>query len=395
MDKKKLIAVILGTAIVVVGILLAVRAKRMQDTRPDEVAMNDALLAIASTFEGKTYLIPHKEMYDTRLTAENLPALHEPQYTSVAAMDAMIADDLFGIDIEVDGAHFYYPQQLMNWHRVVNDTFGDRVLMVTYDPLTGASVVYEARTSDNVISLEFSGFVYNNGMLLRDATGDLWWQMTGTRVVSSSGGVGDVLAQYPSQSMRWSDWKEAFPDGRVLSSETGYDRDYARHPYGNYESSKQLYFPVSSTDNRIGMSKWLVEGVDIGGEQLAISKLVIQTSYVYNTTLGGTALAAFYDVERDMVHVYDAEVEGRVLSFVYDAEEETFVDAETGTHWSVDGVAMRGELNGKALTRINAPEYYWFAWAAAHPDTRVAIIDEQANEAVQQETAEPDTNATE
>lgn len=402
MDNKKILATFIGTAIVVSGILMFIRTDRLSGTGTDESAMNGAFLSEAKTSGGQRYLIPQDQIFDTGLTSTDLPALNEPAYASISAMDAAIGDELFGIDVEVDGQHYFYPQQIMNWHRVVNDTFGERELAVTYDPLTGASVVYEAqKDSGEVVRLAFSGSVYNNGMLLVDSHSDLWWQMTGTLVVANQGGdmdqsVGEELAQYPSQSMRWGDWKNIFPNGQVLSSDNGYTFDYAHHPYSNYETARNLYFPVNSTDSRIGFSKWLVEGLNINGEKLAIGKLIIQTDYVYNTTLGGVPLAALYDTELDMTHIYSAQVDGRVLTFAYDVMKKEFTDNETGSTWSATGVATNGELKGKVLTFINAPEYYWFAWAAAYPDTRVAIIDEQrAADAEAQEAEQSSSNATE
>lgn len=402
MDNKKILATFICTAIAVAAILMFIRVERLSGSGTDESLTNGAFLSEAQTSGGQSYLIPQDHIFDTGLTSTDLPALSEPAYASIAAMDAAIGDELFGIDIEVDGEHYFYPQQIMNWHRVVNNTFGERELAITYDPLTGASVVYETRKSSGEgVQLAFSGSVYNNGMLLVDSHNDLWWQMTGTLVVANNGGdiyqtVGEELAQYPSQSMRWGDWKEIFPNGQVLSNETGYTFDYAHHPYSNYETARNVYFPVNSTDNRIGFSKWLVEGLDINGERLAISKLILQADYAYNTTLGGVPLVALYDTELDMTHVYSSQVGDRVLTFVYDVENKEFTDNETGSTWSATGVATNGELKGKVLTFINAPEYYWFAWAAAYPDTRVAIIDEQrAADASAQDAEQSSTNATE
>ena len=39
-------------------------------------------------------------------------------------------------------------------------------------------------------------------------------------------------------------WREAHPDGKVLSAETGYPRDYGENAYASYEHSRETMFPV-------------------------------------------------------------------------------------------------------------------------------------------------------
>lgn len=385
MDKKILASITLGTALVALGLFAVIRTQRLDNATPNDRVLVNALLTETETHHGSLYLIPEEEIYDSGLAPEDVMPLTNPKFTSVEAMDALLGDDLFGIDVEVDGVHRFYPEQILNWHRVVND---DTVL-VTYDPLTGAAIVYETqRPSGEVVSLAFSGSVYNNGMLLEDSHGDLWWQMNGTLVVADRGQqVGEMLTQYPSQSMRWKDWKSIFPNGAVLSSETGFALDYTRHPYGQYEYTMNVYFPLNNTDSRIPGTKWAIDGVVINGEVLAVPKRALYNEppegsqadpgpRLYQTMLGGEAIVAFADSELDMTHVFSALVDDRTLTFYYDVDDDLFVDNETGSAWVASGLAIRGELQGTALTMINAPEYYWFAWAALYPETRVAVFDE-------------------
>jgi hypothetical protein len=380
--KMQRVALIIVTAIIVIIVLAVIRTERLKNATPAAPVMTGSLLTEATRFAGEDYLIPPNEVIDSGLKAEDVPALTNPQFTTVAAMDTLLGDNLFGLDVEVGGVHRFYPYQILNWHRVVNDSFGDKQLLITYDPLTGAAIVYDAsQKSGEVLSLAFGGLVYNNGELLIDGANNQWLQINGTQVIHRNGAssmlLGDTLTQYPAQSMKWIDWKSIFPNGEVLSSETGYTRDYTRHPYGQYEASGSVYFPVNHTDGRIGGAKWLMDGVTINGEHLALVKMIMQGPYVYNTVLGGTPIAAFYDTELAMTHVFSSVVGDKTLTFSFDTARKTISDAETNSIWSATGVATAGSLKGTMLTMINASEYYWFAWAATYPDTRVAVIDEQ------------------
>jgi len=50
--------------------------------------------------------------------------------------------------------------------------------------------------------------------------------------------------------MTFSELKEKYPQAKVLSDDTGYDRDYSFYPYRDYEDNEDMYFPVSISDQR-------------------------------------------------------------------------------------------------------------------------------------------------
>lgn len=66
--------------------------------------------------------------------------------------------------------------------------------------------------------------------------------------------------------------------------------------------------------------------------------------------------------------VYDPVVDGRALAFS-PAGPRTFRDRQTGSRWSVAGVAVDGPLEGRQLTTLAHQDAFWFAWAAFQPDT--------------------------
>ena len=65
--------------------------------------------------------------------------------------------------------------------------------------------------------------------------------------------------------------------------------------------------------------------------------------------------------------VFDPVVDGRRLTF--SPHEDGFVDAETGSVWTLTGAAITGPLAGQQLTRIVSADHFWFSWAAFRPAT--------------------------
>jgi hypothetical protein len=44
---------------------------------------------------------------------------------------------------------------------------------------------------------------------------------------------------------------------------------------------------------------------------------------------------------------------------------------ETGSSWSIAGVATGGELAGAVLEPVVHGDHFWFAWAGFSPETRI------------------------
>lgn len=337
--------------------------KALQGEWPE---LNGGLYDAPITKDGEQYLVPGDDIYDTRLHKDGIPPLNDPRYVSVAEADVVIADDIYGIDLEVNGQHWYFPYQIMNWHEIVNGTFDGKELAVTYCPLCGSPVVYERSVNGQAVTFGTSGMVYNNTTLMYDSSSDsLWLQATGDAVKGDL--VGSTLTAYPSTVMKWGDWKKLYPDSQVLSTETGYVRDYTRHPYGSYDSYAGSYFPLNYTDATLS-TKWVVTWVGDDAASTSFSRDVLKGRGTQQTTLGELPLAAFYDFDLQTTRVFDARVDGQTLTFSYDWNEKEIRDAETGSVWNAEGEAISGKMRGKALTRQIANDAYWFCYIALHPN---------------------------
>ena len=46
-------------------------------------------------------------------------------------------------------------------------------------------------------------------------------------------------------------WKLVSNDFNLLSTETGYNRDYGRNPYGSYPTNMAINFPINFEDDRL------------------------------------------------------------------------------------------------------------------------------------------------
>ena len=182
-----------------------------------------------------------------------IPALSNPDFIPPDHRDAdylLPTDRVIGI--EIDGEYLAFPHNVLWWHEIANmDELG---LAVTYCPLTGSSMVFHREV---VAGDEFgvSGLLFKNNLVMYDRAGpsleeSLWPQMlAGARCGPSEG---DDLAMYPALEIEWADWVALHPDTRVMSGATGFERNYTRYPYGDYEveDNRSLLDPIDELDDR-------------------------------------------------------------------------------------------------------------------------------------------------
>lgn len=335
-------------------------------------SIDGGVYAASVTRDGITSLVPGDEVYESGVGEDGVPALTSPKYASVLASDAVIADDLPGIDLEINGEHRFYPVQILNWHYVINDTWGGKDIAITYCPLCGTPIVYDRTAGGRTLTFSVTGKVYNNNTILKDnETGSLWVQGLGMAVQGEL--IGTKLSTIPSAFMSWKDWKDAYPGGSVLSTNTGIARDYTRHPYGGYDTSAGVYFPNNHQDPNFG-SKWVVYGVTDGTNGVGFADTVLKGYGMVEEKLGDTPIIAVYDFDLEMIRVFSVKnPDGSAMDFSYDFAKRRLTDDATGSVWNSEGVAMSGAMKGQALTEIATIRGYWFCLSSLNPAWKANI----------------------
>lgn len=374
--QKQNLGLFVGAIVVIGGLTWAYSAYQSNKANASAwPTLDGGVYASAVTRDGVTSLVPGDQLYDSGVVEGGIPALTNPKYDSVLASDAVIADDLQGIDLEIAGTHRFYPVQIMNWHEVVNDTIDSRHIAVTYCPLCGTGVVYDRDIGMTNVTLSATGKVYNNNTVLKDdESGSLWIQATGQSVQGSW--IGESLSVIPSQMMTWKVWKDLYPSGLVLSTDTGVTRDYTRHPYGNYDTSKGLYFPINHTSADF-TSKWVTYGVTDGTNGVAFSALALSGTGIMTAKLGEEPVIAIYNFDTETVRVFKTTSKnGDVHTFSYDFAKKKLIDNETGSTWYADGWNVKNNDEEHALVEIPAERGFWFCMAAMHPTWKAVTASE-------------------
>ena len=323
--------------------------------------------------------LPSSFIFDGGVARDAIPSLQNPSLVRASGPGTRYLDDWAAvhaqfpslpdtriIGIVVDGQAIAFPHNILWWHEIINVDVGGLKLAVTYCPLTGSSIVFD-RKPVGVARFGVSGLVFQNNLMMFDPeTESLWPQMSrGARCGTRSG---RPLRSVPSVEMRWEQWKALYPNTLVVSSETGWDRNYVAYPYDLYEVGDFLLFPAGELDSRRPV-KERVLGIPDGTGGLAIPFGVLEQAGAQVATtvnVGGRSILVLWDADAQAAMAFDAATsEGPATIKVVGGR---FVDDETGSVWSVDGRGIEGSRKGQLLNGVDdAYVSFWFAWSLFQP----------------------------
>ena len=314
-------------------------------------------------------IVPLDQIVSGGPPPDGIPSIDNPKFVSVQeAGNNFLADSDLVLGLNINGDIRAYPLQILVWHEIVNDKVGGVLVAVTYCPLCFTNQVFNRTLlllNGQVVQFGTSGKLYNSNLVMYDRTSkSLWSQALAEGIVGKYAGV--KLQRIPFDIAYWKDWKQLYPNSKILSRDTGFNRPYGADPYGDYYTSTQLYFPVSNHDNRLGLKEKVV-GLENRGQYKAYKLQQIENTKVVNDQVNGRSIALF-SLYPSMVRAYHRVIDKQtLLEFQYNNNKIT--DKQTGSEWNFEGVAVNGPLKGKHLTRLPFDEGFWFEWIAFHPQT--------------------------
>ena len=128
-----------------------------------------------------------------------------------------------------------------------------------------------------------------------------------------------------------------------------------------------------------------VLALTLGDASVAYPYAILEDEKVINDTVDDQPVVAFWKSgtlspvfspfifeSKDIgsAAAFSRQLNGRLLTF-RPANGDRFQDEQTGSQWNIFGTAVSGPLLGEQLTTLTAHEFFWFAWAAFQPKTRI------------------------
>ena len=316
---------------------------------------------------------------------DGIPSIDDPRFEPVAEVDWLAGAEAV-LALEAGGEARAYPLRIMIWHELVNDVVGEVPVTVSYCPLCNSAVAYDRRLGPHLLDFGTSGRLLNSSLVMYDRqTETLWAHFTGQAIIGYLAGA--ELDLVPVQTVSFDAFREAHPDGAVLSLETGYPGyagRYGQNPYVGYDNpdGRPFLYRGPFDDRLPPMTRVLVVRGD--GPAAAIPLDALRREGVVSFAAQGRDLIALYapgavsaldtaDVAegRDVgsTGVFLAEINGRPVT-LEPAGDGTFVDPVDGSAFDILGRRQGG--SGPNLTPVEHLDTFWFAITAFDPETEIA-----------------------
>ena len=317
-----------------------------------------------------TWAIPSDKVLFGGPGKDGIPAVDQPEMLAVDQINYLDDDDLV-IGVMIDGQPKAYPHKVLNWHEITNDHTAGTYYAVTYCPLTGSALCWDRTLDGEVTTFGVSGLLYNSNLIPYDRATDSYWSQLLIKGVFGTY-KDEPAITYQVMETSWLTWKTLFPQSTVQSTDTGYNRDYSRNPYGNYPTSSRLMFPIEVDDDQLHR-KERVLGIVADGQARVyrLSSFIGGTKTINDTYMGIPVVIAGASTNNFMVS-FNRIVDGVTLSFTPLQDElPTVMLDDEGTKWDVFGRGISGPRAGQQLAHIESFIAYWFAFGTFYPGVEI------------------------
>jgi len=289
---------------------------------------------------------------------DGIPSIDDPSFVEPDAVDFLEpGDPVFGV--ARNGAVKAYPQKILAQHEIVNDRLGDLPVAVTYCPLTGTVQGFERGAT----TFGVSGRLINNNLVMYDRDTEAWWpQILATSIPGPWNEAPGTrsLREFRLVWTTWEQWRDQHPETGVLSTDTGFAKNYGSDPYGAYNpprgyytNSNLLFDPLSDAPRF--SPKHVFLGARTPDGAVTFEKSTLLDEQVMTGELGGTPVVAVADPRLD-------------TGYVYLNPDERTVTVEDGSAMVEGSSHAPDDL---PLTRVHTFDAMWFAWHGYYPETNV------------------------
>ena len=330
-------------------------------------------------------LINLNELQTGGPSKDGIPPIYHPRFVSVSQAAKWLSPVEPVVSLTLDGRTRAYPLQILIWHEIVNDRFGDVPVIVTFCPLCYSVNVFDRRINGREYTFGTSGMLrYSNLVMYDHQTESLWQQVIGRALVGDMAGAN--LKAIPAQIISFEQFRTTYKNRLVLSRTTGHKRNYGRNPYAGYDDIRKSPFMYKGkADDRLRPMEKLVT-VSVDNFSKAYPYSLTQSKYVINDEIAGESIVVFHirgavsALDRSQIAtsredgstgVFHREVDGKILTFSYNGKD--LVDDQTGSVWDITGKAVSGPLQGKTLIPVVHGDYFAFVWLVFKPETEIYL----------------------
>ncbi len=272
------------------------------------------------------------------------------------------------IGVAMNGQAKAYPIEIIGYHHQVQDTVGGEPVMVTYCSVCRTGRVFSPFVKGKFEHFRLVGMDHFNAMF-EDATTKSWWrQVTGVAIAGPLKGA--ALKEIPSEQMRLAAWIRKYPNTTILQPDSSFAKQY-KGLEGFDEGT--IKSGLEKRDSGSWEFKSWVVGLQKDGHAKAYDWNELVKQRVINDTFQNLAVVLVLENDNSSFHVWNREVNDKVLFFIWDAISQTLKDETTNSTWNMNGECTEGILKGSRLSTMQAYQEFWHSWQSFHPGTTMHL----------------------
>jgi hypothetical protein len=316
---------------------------------------------------------------------DGIPSIDHPQFENVDEAGQWVNALEPVIVVNLAGETKAYPLKILIYHEIVNDELNGVPITVTFCPLCNASIVFDRRYEGEVLDFGTTGLLRMSDLVMYDRQSESWWQQfSGKAIVGSF--VGSELERIPSSIVSFESFHKGFPQGQVLSRNTGFDRPYGRNPYSGYDDINQSPFLFNGKiDSRLPPMERVLS-VTVGDGNKIYPLTTLSRVKLVNDDFKSVPISIFAPSE--LLSVLDSSViensrkiaeatawnrnsDAYETPLSFHIENGLIKDDQTGSSWNILGKAVDGPLMDTQLQPLDSGVHFAFAWLAFNPDSEI------------------------
>lgn len=344
-----------------------------EETQPAPVTIQNPTAGTGNSGNNPArWLIPIEEVRDGGPGKDGIPSIDNPVFQPVS-IAANVPDDALIVGVKSGDEVRAYPHYILDWHEIVNDDLGMLSVAVTYCPLTGTAIGWDREVNGENTTFGVSGLLFNSNLMPYDRLTNSTWSQMRLDCVNGSLIETKVNTIHVVETT-WKTWRAMYPNSVVLTEETGFARSYGVYPYGEYQTSRVLIFPVDYEGKGLHPKDRV-----LGVEMNTVSKVYPldlfegEKTKVIQDTISGVPVVVVGNKALNFMVAYENSLEGEPLTFTATDNniEGAVMKDEHGNVWNIFGEVINGPDQSKKLPNLSSYIAFWFAWSAFHPDAVV------------------------
>ena len=326
----------------------------------------------ASVENPDVWLIPKLAVYEGA-GRDEIASIDQPAFTTTSATDFLKDEDLVAV-LQVSDEVRAYPHPILDYHEIVNDEMGDLPLAINYCPFTGTGMAWERRINGETTTFGVSGLLYHSNLMPFDRTTATIWSQLSLKAINGPL-LGQPVRMHSLIDMPWKTWKELFPNGKVLSKNTGFPLVYGDYPYLDFRTNNDFFiFPVTPVDKRLPNKERVL--AIIGSNEARVFRFEhfnkVEGIQIITDSFMGRNIIVFGSANKGIMGaLYTQLKDGTTIEFKSLANGENLILDTNGNEWNVFGKAVSGDLTGAQLERPASLMGFWFAIAIFFPNLQL------------------------